>query len=186
MRQGAHVDRFRTALHVQRDPVVAALDHGAGFGQLVEDHVHAARCGIAQHHVALGHGAGDEEGAGLDAVRHDRVFGAVQALDALDDQLVAADALDLGAHRHQAVGEVDHFRLARGVFQDGGAFGQHRRHHQVFGAADGDHVHHDVGAAQFLGARLDVAMLDGDLGAHGNHALDVLFHRTRADGAAAG
>jgi hypothetical protein len=31
-----------------------------------------------------------------------------------------------------------------------------------------------------------VAVLDHDLGAHGLHALDVLVHRARADGAAAG
>jgi hypothetical protein len=50
--------------------------------------------------------------------------GAVQLLHALDHQAVGADAVDLRAHLHQQVGQVGHFRLARGVFQHGLAFGQ--------------------------------------------------------------
>ena len=74
--------------------------------------------------MALGDGGGHQEGAGFDAVWHHCVFGAVQALDAFDHQAVAADAADLGAHFHQALGQVGDFRLARGVFQNGDALGQ--------------------------------------------------------------
>jgi hypothetical protein len=81
---------------------------------------------------------------------------------------------------------------ARGVLQHGLAIGQGRGHHQVLGAGHGDHVGRDARARRRRGRPhlrcqgLDVAVLHGDLGAHGLQALDVLVHRPRADGAAAG
>ena len=182
--QGAHIHRFRAALHVQRNPVVAGFHHAAGFHQLVQHGFHAGGVGAAQHHMALGDGGGHQEGAGFDAVWHHCVFGAVQALDAFDHQAVAADAADLGAHFHQALGQVGDFRLARGVFQNGDALGQGGGHQQVFGAGDGDHVHHHARALE-LAARLDVAMLDDNIRPHRRQALDVLIHRPAANRATA-
>ena len=71
-------------------------------------------------------------------------------------------------------------------FQDGPAIRQHCRHEQVLGAGHGDHVGADGSALQALGARHHEAVLDADLGAQRGQALDVLIHRTLADGAAAG
>src|SRR4030066_176794 len=75
---------------------------------------------------------------------------------------------------------------ARGAFQHGDAFGQRGGHHQVFGAGDGHHVHHDPRALQALALGVDVAVLDADVGPHRLQALAVPVDRARADGAAPG
>ncbi len=110
----------------------------------------------------------------------------MQALHALHHQAVGADALDAGAHLDQQVGQVGHLRLARGVLEHGLAVGQRGGHQQVLGAGHGDHVGHHARALQALGAGMDKAVLNADLGAHGLQALDVLVDRARANGAAAG
>jgi len=88
------------------------------------------------------------------------------------------------AHGGKAAREVHHFRLARRVLEQRDAFRERRGHHQVLGAGDGDHVHDDARAAQPFGARVHVAMVDADGGAHRLQALDVLVDRPLADGAA--
>src|SRR5690606_20431013 len=129
------------------------------------------------------HGA--QEGAGLDAVGHDTVGGAVQAFHALDDDAVGAVAFDVRAHGDQDLGQVDDLGFAGGVFQHGAAFGQGGGHHQVFRAGHGDHVRQDARAAQAFGLGHDEAVLDADARAHGGQALDVLVDRPLADRAAA-
>ncbi|CFN67231.1 Uncharacterised protein [Bordetella pertussis] len=109
----------------------------------------------------------------------------MQPRDAIDDDAVGAVALDARAHLDEQLGQVDHFGFARGIFQHGLAFGQHRRHQQVLGAGDGDHVGADRGALQARGARHHEAVLDLDLGAQRRQPLDVLVDRPLADRAAA-
>jgi hypothetical protein len=110
--------------------------------------------------------ARQQEGAGLDAVGHHRIVRTMQRVDTVDGDDVAARAFDFGTHRDQAARQVDHFGFARGVLQHGRAFGQGGGHHQVFGTGHGHHVHHDARALQALAAGVDVAVLDGDVGAH--------------------
>ena len=50
----------------------------------------------------------------------------------------------------QAVGQIDDFRFACGVFDDGGALRQSRRHHQVLGAGHGHGIEYESRAAQTL------------------------------------
>ena len=59
-------------------------------------------------------------------------------------------------------------------------------HHEVLGAGDGHRLQHQPRALQAPGARLDVAVLDVDVGAHGLQARHMDVDRARADGAAAG
>jgi hypothetical protein len=101
-------------------------------------------------------------------------------------RITSVPAPDLRAHGYQALGQIDHFRLARGVLDDGFALRQAGGHHQVFGAGDGDHVGEQACALQASGPGIDVTVLDADLGAHRLQALDVLVDRPGADGAAAG
>ncbi len=117
--------------------------------------------------VAAGDGAGDEEGAGLDAVGVDAVACAVELGDALDADGRRAGAFDPGAHGDQQRGEVGDLGLARAVFEEGLALGEHGGHEDVFGAGDGDLVEDDVRAAEAVGAGFEVAVLLGDVGAHG-------------------
>src|SRR3546814_15323552 len=60
-----------------------------------------------QFQVAPGDGRGNGVGAGLDAVGHHGVLGAMQALDATDGDAVGAEAFDLGPHLHKALAEID-------------------------------------------------------------------------------
>src|SRR3546814_14223488 len=63
----------------------------------------------------------DLRGAGiaarLDPVGHDSIGRAVQAVDALDRQRFGADAVDMCAHRDEAIAKIDDFGFARGVFE---------------------------------------------------------------------
>ncbi len=111
---------------------------------------------------------------------------AVQFFHTGDGDVVGAVAGDLGAHRAQAIGQIHHFRLARGVLQHGHAVSQRRRHHQVLGAGHADDIEEDARALEALGFGVDVAVFDGDLGAHRLQTLDVQIDRARADGTAAG
>ena len=133
-----------------------------------------------------GDGAGHQIGAAFDAIGQHFVAGGAQLLDALDDDLVGARALDLRAHGDQEIGEVDDLRFARGVFDDGFAIGQRRGHHEILGAGDGDGFEVEPRALEPPGARADVAAFDVDVRAHGLQPRDMDVHRPRADGAAAG
>ena len=94
------------------------------------------------------------------------MLGAVQLFDAFHRHHRRADAADFRAHFDQAFGQIDHFGFDGAVFQHGGAFGQRGGHQQVFGAADGNHVHQHARAFEFA-ARFDIAVFDNNFGAHG-------------------
>ena len=89
-----------------------------------------------QRDPAAGHGAGDDERAGLDAVRDDAVLGAAQPALAVDLDRVREGALDLGAHLLQERDEVVDLGLLGGGPDDGVAVGEGRREHRVLGAHD--------------------------------------------------
>jgi hypothetical protein len=63
---------------------------------------------------------------------------------------VGAGAGDLRAHRDQAIGQVDHLGLARGVL-DHRSPSASGGHHQVLGAGHGHHVGDDARALQARG-----------------------------------
>ncbi len=184
---GLDGDRLQGATcHVEGDPVVTLINQGASLFQLDQYGFQQAGVSVAAGDLATGDRCTHQEGPGLDAIRLHAVAATVQTLDAVDGQGVGARALDLGAQGVEEVGQVDHFRLARGVFDHGATVGQGGGHHQVLGAGDGDHVHQDVGTLQAtVDTGLDVAILDGDLGAHQLQAMDVQVDRTGTDGATA-
>ena len=140
-----------------------------------------------QLHLAAGDRDGNGIGAGLDAVGHHAMRRAVQARDALHRDLAAAQAPYLGPHGDQAVAQVDDLRLARGIDDAGGAFGEGRRHQRGLGGADADEGENNLRALQAArcgGA--DIAFGEVDLRAHRFQRLQVQLHGTRADGTAAG
>ncbi len=104
----------------------------------------------------------------------------------MDGQDVGADALDLGPHGHQVMGQVGHLGFLGGVYQPGGAFGQGGGHHEIFGAGDRGGIQVDFGPVQALGLGLDIALVQGDFHPHGLEALEVQVNGPGADGAAAG
>ena len=72
-------------------------------------------------------------------------------------------------------------RFLGGIFNDGGALGEHGGHHNVHRCTDGDHVEIDVRAlhAPAVGLGADKVAL-AYLSAHGNKTLDVLVNRANA------
>lgn len=145
------------------------------------------RIGILDLDATTGNGCSDQVGTGFDTVGHDIETRAVETLDTVDDDGIGTRTLNLRTHGDQAVGQVDHFRLAGGVFQHAAALGQGRRHHDVLGAGHADHIEEEVRATQaaFRRLGLDVAAFHVDLRAHGLEPTDVQVDRTRADGATA-
>src|SRR6185503_5437880 len=110
-----------------------------------------------------GDGAGHQIGAALDAIGLHFVARGAQFFDTLDDDLVGARTLDLRAHGDQEFGEVHDLRLARGVLDDCFAVGECRRHHQVFGAGDGDGLEHQARALEPPRTCANVTTVDVDL-----------------------
>ena len=99
----------------------------------------------------------------------------------------AAEPLDAGPHPDQAVGDVDHLRLARRVLDQALAPGEHRRHQGVMRGADRDLGQRYLVAGQ--PARRpgdDIAAFELDLGAERLERLQMQIDGPRADGAAAG
>ena len=79
-------------------------------------------------------------------------------------------------------------RLTGSIFNNGSAFRQRRRHHDVHGGAHRHHIQIDIGAVQMavFGPGIDIAALHGHLGAHGGKALDMLVDGPHTEIAAAG
>ena len=186
MRCGADVDRTRApALHVDFDPVRTGRYRGTRFPQLRDHRVEMRRLRAEDPDASAGNRPGNEEGAGLDAVRQHTVFAGAKPLAAFDDDRVGAGTGDLRAHRGQERRKVDDLGFARGVLDDRAAARERRRHHQVLRAGDAHGVLDDARAAEPSRLGMDVAALDRDLGAHRLEARDVQVDRARADRATA-
>ena len=182
--------------HIDPDQPVAAADPQSvrGLGDLdarlvqrLGHRIDDVQLDPGQLHLAAGRGRRHGEGAGLDTVGHHAMFRRVQRVNALNDQRVGADALDLRAHGDQAFRQVRDLGLARGVDQFALAPGETCRHHQVFRRAHRHEREHVMPALQALGRFcMDIAVGELDLGAQGLQPLQMQIDRPRADGAAAG
>ena len=122
----------------------------------------------------------------LDAVGDDLMFSAVKRLHALDDDSGGPCPGNLRPHGDEAVGKIHHFRFAGGIFNDGFAVREDRGHHEVFRTRHRHHVGDDARALQARRRGVNVAVINLHLGPERSQPLDVLIHRTGADGASAG
>src|SRR5450759_1696303 len=83
------------------------------------DHAHVLGNDAVDADLPACDGAQANKAADLQVVGRDRELAAAQALDTLDCELVAADALDLRAHRVKQAAQVLDMRLGSGVTDDG-------------------------------------------------------------------
>ena len=83
----------------------------AALAQSIGDRSEMRRLDALERDPLAGDRAGDEERAGLDAVRDDVVLGAVQFLHAFDDDAARAGAFDLRAHLVEEIREIDDLRF---------------------------------------------------------------------------
>ena len=186
---GSEVDsRDSIGLHGETNAVV--LNRAAGlleFGdhgpEMLGDHRRDAQ-------VGAGDGRGEHEGAGFNAVRNHGVVGAVEPLHPGDGDGGGAGTPHPGTHGQQQAGQVYNFRFQRGVFDHRLAFGEGGGHHQGFGGAHAGAIEIDAPTGEAVAPAGhhggDHPVLNGDLGAEGFEALDMLDHGTGADLAAAG
>ncbi len=111
---------------------------------------------------------------------------AVEPGDALDFDPRGSRAANARAHLVEAVGEIDHFWLARGVDDQGRATGGRRRHHRNMGAANRHLRESDLRAGQALRGLDDrVAAVNLDVRAEFLERHQKQIDRPRSDRAAA-
>ena len=133
-----HIPEARVYLHLLlgRNEDVGAFDVesdaelGEGFGQ----HRYGGAVALSYGYGVLGGGRQGYEAGHFDVVGVDGVLAALELGDALDDQAVAADAGNIGAHFVQHKAELLDVGFAGGVVDDGLAGSQHRGHDEVFRA----------------------------------------------------
>ncbi len=184
--------------HIRSDEFLGAADaHGCGIHdfhrhsrrrQLGDDRAQMRRRAIGDREVAVGDSAGDEEGAGFDAVRNDGVSGAVKLFNAADFQGRGAIAVDVRAHFAEEMDEIGDFRLAGAIFERGDTVGEGGGHEDIFRAGHGDFFENDVRAFEAAAVghlRLDVTVFGGNVRTHFFERNQVQIHGPCADGAAA-
>ena len=179
-------DQFvQVAAHAQAVDFV--VDGRAAFHELRDDGTDVIRHAVLDQNVASGDRRGDHERSGLDAVRDDRVAGAVQRIDTFDADRIGAGAFDLSPHLVEEVREIDDLGLLRRIFNDGRAPRQRGGHHDVFRSPDTGEVQIDQRAFQTAaGQCFHDAVSRQDLSAQKAESLVVQVDRTVPDGTAAG
>ena len=162
------------------------VDPGAGVSELRQEQVEMLRPGVLDADVSERRGGGDGERPGLDPVRHHRVADRPERVDPLDLHGRGPRAIDQGPHLDQHRGQVLDLRLAGGVLDHRGPGGAHRRHEEVLRGAHAREVEPYHGPVQVGRARLEVAVLVGELRPHPLQPLEVQVDVPRPDVAAAG
>ena len=91
------------------------FNNGAGFGEHIKRRFEMRHARAFQDDIAAGRRYRKCKCAGFDAIRHNSVDGAFQAITALNAQDRGADAVDHDAHFDEAFRDVADFRFARRV-----------------------------------------------------------------------
>ena len=171
-------------------PLLDLVNPGACFAQFVDHGIQMIGPSVLQPHIAARRGHCTQKGARFDTVCHHGMLATVKLFHPFDGDAAAAVACDLGTHFDEHFGQIGNFRLLRGVFQHGDAISQGRRHQEIFGARDGNHVGGNVRAFQAClpgrQMRFGITVLHLDHSTHGLQPLDVLLDRPCANGATAG
>ena len=118
------------------DPILARHDHRAALDELVGERAEVIGAALRHRNVAARHRTGEQQRARDDAVGDDLVLHAVQFVDAIDDDRVAALAGDLRAHRDEEVRQIDDLGFHRDVVERRRSVGENRREHRVLRGAD--------------------------------------------------
>jgi len=82
----------------------------------------------------------------------------VQIFNTIDDQCVGTRTTYSCAHGYQKICQVYDFGFLGCIFYHACAFGQNRRHHDIFRAGHGDRIKYDIGTFQALCGGLDIAI----------------------------
>ena len=147
------------------------------------------RIAVLNLQLAIRYGAGDDESAGFNSIRNDRVLGAAQRFHAFNLDRRRARAAHARAHFVKKFGEIPDLRLARTVVKRRSAARQSRGHHQVLSPGNGNLFEAHLGAKQapaFRRAGDHVAGFQNDFRTKFFESGEMKINRPRTDCAAAG
>ena len=124
-RRGRHLNR-PDAGPVARNANALIVDGNgrARLRQHIERRLQQFRPRARQLNITAGHRHRHRVSAGLDPIGKYWMPGAVELRHAFDDDARRPRAGDARAHLVQAIGDIENFRLAGGIADDGGALGQ--------------------------------------------------------------
>ena len=157
------------------------FDFRSGFAKFIEGGLQERGRDTRYADVTARDEPGGEQGAGLDTVATNRVFGTGQGPDPANDHAIAAGSVNFGAHGAEHRRELHHFGLSGGVFDHGLAAREGCRHHDVLGPVDRRYVENHPPAAEFGGRGLHVAVVESDLCAERRQSLEVLIDGPHSD-----
>ena len=123
--------------------------------QLGDDDAQVRRFHIVNGDIAASDSRRNHDGARHKPVRHWRVLDGMKPVDAIDDQGIAAEAADIGAHRVEEVAKVQHFGFKRRVFQNGLPISQGGGQHQVLRAGVAGQIQIERGALESTAAKVN-------------------------------
>ncbi len=103
---------------------------------------------VLDRDLALCHGGQPDEGPYLDHIGQHPVFGSPELVHPFDDEQIAADAADAGAHAVEHPAQLLDIRLAGGIINSSNSLGHHRGHDNIGRSRNRRLVEQHVGAFQ--------------------------------------
>src|SRR5262245_9421760 len=137
-------------------------------------------------HFASSNRSCDQKCTCLDAIRDDRVLGAMQPAHAIDLNDTASISADVCTHRSKQICQVRYLGLSSCIVEHRLSLGQNRRHHEVFCPGHCDAVEKDLGCSQARCPSFHISMFDRNLRSEFFECLDVQVYGSCADGTTAG
>ena len=169
-------NRFRAG---QFNGLIQVPDGHSGSGELFQDGRQVVHPEVADPHLASCQGAGNEKGAGFDAVGDDLLLRIVQLFLASDVQSGGPDAPDLSAHLLQEVGQGHNLGLLGRIVDDGLALGAHRSHEGIAGGPNAADFKID-GSTHHRSFSDNIAAVQGNGSAQRLHGAQVQVHGSGA------
>ncbi len=168
------------------DAVRRGRHEHAHLGELAGHDLHVVELRAVELDLASCHRARDEQCADLDPVADQAHLRGFERLDAVHLDARRAPAEHVPAHPVQARAQLGDLGLARGVVDDGDAFGQRARHEQVLRGAHARELEHMARGKQGavgVGDHITVLLLDHR--AHRPKTFEVHVELARPDRVAA-
>ena len=131
---------------------------------------------IFDQDIAVGSRRRDHKGSRFNLIGNNRIGGAVHMLDPADFNHIRTGAAYISAHGIQKVGQVNHVRLFRHIFQNGQPLCADSGQHDINGCANGNAIKINMTARQLLGFGADHAMIDGNIRSQSFKSLNMLIN----------
>ena len=140
MRRSADFDGFGAPCHLEPNPIGANINNCPHFPKLQNHSFQISGHTIRNQHIAVRSRCRTEERSGLNTVSDHSVFGPVKTFNPFNHQCGRTSTRDLCTHSIEAIGQVNHFRFTRSIFNDRRSLCEHCSHHQIFRTGDRHHI----------------------------------------------